>query len=67
MENIFNLLPRLIFKSKNSVLIKIIKEIKIGLIDTDIKFISDLKGQFFSNPLLSLSLSICLFSMAGII
>jgi len=67
LENIFNLLPRLIFKSKNSVLIKIIKEIKIGLIDTDIKFISDLKGQFFSNPLLSLSLSICLFSMAGII
>src|ERR1700690_1061103 len=35
-------------------------------IDTDIKFISELKGQFFLNPLLSLSLSICLFSMAGI-
>lgn len=32
----------------------------------DIKYISDLKGQFFLNPLLSLSLSICLFSMAGI-
>nr|UEV87018.1 NADH dehydrogenase subunit 2 [Grifola frondosa] len=32
----------------------------------DIKFISELKGQFFSNPLLSLSLTICLFSMAGI-
>jgi NADH-ubiquinone oxidoreductase chain 2 len=32
----------------------------------DIKYISELKGQFFSNPLLSLSLSICLFSMAGI-
>lgn len=31
----------------------------------DIKFISELKGQFFSNPLLSLSLTICLFSMAG--
>ena len=32
----------------------------------DISYISELKGQFFSNPLLSLSLSICLFSMAGI-
>jgi NADH-ubiquinone oxidoreductase chain 2 len=32
----------------------------------DIKFISELKGQFFSNPLLSLSFTICLFSMAGI-
>jgi NADH-ubiquinone oxidoreductase chain 2 len=33
---------------------------------TDIKFISEMKGQFFSNPLLSLSLTVCLFSMAGI-
>jgi NADH-ubiquinone oxidoreductase chain 2 len=65
MENLFNLLPKFIFKTKNSVLIKLIKEIKKGLIDTDIKFISELKGQFFSNPLISLSLSICLFSMAG--
>ena len=32
----------------------------------DIIYISEFKGQFFSNPLLSLSLSICLFSMAGI-
>lgn len=32
----------------------------------DIKYISELKGQFMLNPLLSLSLSICLFSMAGI-
>lgn len=32
----------------------------------DIKFISDLKGQFTLNPLLSLSLSVCLFSMAGV-
>src|ERR1700690_400854 len=35
-------------------------------IDANIKFITGLKGQFFLNPLLSLSLSICLFSMAGI-
>ncbi|KAF8811517.1 hypothetical protein BYT27DRAFT_7089390, partial [Phlegmacium glaucopus] len=32
----------------------------------DITYISELKGLFFSNPLLSLSLGICLFSMAGI-
>jgi NADH-ubiquinone oxidoreductase chain 2 len=34
--------------------------------ENDIKFISELKGQFFLNPLLSLSFTICLFSMAGI-
>jgi NADH-ubiquinone oxidoreductase chain 2 len=39
--------------------------IKIGTI-RDIRYISELKGLFFSNPLLSLSLGICLFSMAGI-
>ena len=32
----------------------------------DIRYITELKGQFFINPILSLSLSICLFSMAGI-
>lgn len=32
----------------------------------DIQFISELKAQFISNPLLSLSLALCLFSMAGI-
>ncbi len=32
----------------------------------DIRFIAELKGQFLSNPILSLSLAICLFSMAGI-
>lgn len=34
--------------------------------NSDIKFISDLKGQFFLNPILSISLTISLFSMAGI-
>jgi len=34
--------------------------------EKDIKYISEFKGQFFLNPLLSLSLAICLFSMAGI-
>nr|YP_009710601.1 NADH dehydrogenase subunit 2 [Amanita bisporigera]QFZ98550.1 NADH dehydrogenase subunit 2 [Amanita bisporigera] len=32
----------------------------------DIKYISEFKGNFFFNPLLSLSLAVCLFSMAGI-
>jgi NADH-ubiquinone oxidoreductase chain 2 len=32
----------------------------------DIKYISDFKGLFLVNPVLSLSLAICLFSMAGI-
>jgi NADH-ubiquinone oxidoreductase chain 2 len=32
----------------------------------DINYITELKGQHFSNPILSLSLSVCLFSMAGI-
>src|SRR6201996_3300888 len=34
--------------------------------ENDIQYITKLKGIFFNNPLLSLSLSICLFSMAGI-
>jgi NADH-ubiquinone oxidoreductase chain 2 len=34
--------------------------------ENDIEYIKQLKGLFFYNPLLSLSLSICLFSMAGI-
>ena len=42
-----------------------LKTSKIGNI-RDIRYISELKGLFFSNPLLSLSLGICLFSMAGI-
>jgi NADH-ubiquinone oxidoreductase chain 2 len=32
----------------------------------DIMYISEFKGQFLSNPLLSLSFAVCLFSMAGI-
>ena len=33
---------------------------------TDIQFISQLKGQFQQNPLLSTSFALCLFSIAGI-
>jgi NADH-ubiquinone oxidoreductase chain 2 len=32
----------------------------------DIRFISDIKGQFYSNPLLGLALTLCLFSIRGI-
>jgi NADH-ubiquinone oxidoreductase chain 2 len=32
----------------------------------DITYISQLKGQFYANPILGLSLALCLFSMAGI-
>jgi len=39
--------------------------ISSSYINSDIKFILDLKGQFISNPVLSLSLAICLLSMAG--
>lgn len=55
-----------IINSKNKTTINFIKEIKKGLKNTDIRFINEIKGQFFSNPLISLSLSVCLFSMAGI-
>jgi NADH-ubiquinone oxidoreductase chain 2 len=37
-----------------------------NLISSDINFISQLKGQFFHNPFLSISLTVCLFSMAGV-
>lgn len=34
--------------------------------NSDLTFIAQLKGQFYANPVLGLSLAICLFSMAGI-
>jgi NADH-ubiquinone oxidoreductase chain 2 len=40
-------------------------ETKGGVVK-DIRYISELKGQFYLNPLISLSFSICLFSIAGI-
>jgi len=38
----------------------------IYFFDFDIRYLVDIKGQFLANPLLSLSLGICLFSMAGV-
>jgi len=67
LDNLFNLLPEFKLNSKNSIIKNLNKEIRKGLIETDIKYITELKGQFIFNPLIILSLSICLFSMAGII
>lgn len=39
---------------------------KVAGESSDISFTKELTGQFKSNPLLSLSLALCLFSMAGI-
>jgi NADH-ubiquinone oxidoreductase chain 2 len=41
-----------------------IKTININI--SDIEYINSFKGLFFKNPILSLSLSICLFSFAGV-
>jgi NADH-ubiquinone oxidoreductase chain 2 len=40
--------------------------IKSNYINSDFRYITELKGQFLFNPILSLSLAICLLSMAGI-
>lgn len=37
-----------------------------GTENTDINYLIELKGQLYNNPILSISLAICLFSMAGI-
>ena len=43
------------------------KGIDLNAGQRDIQYISELKGQFFANPLLSICLTVCLFSMAGLI
>jgi len=51
----------------NTTGIKIYSNSKnIYFFDYDIRYLSNFKGLFFSNLILSLSLVICLFSMAGI-
>jgi NADH-ubiquinone oxidoreductase chain 2 len=60
-----NIINNKINKENNNS--KIQKENNNKIINfSDINYISEFKGQFSINPLLSLSLSICLFSMAGI-
>ena len=55
-----------IIKNSFRDLIKSIMDEDETGIENDINYISELKGQFFLNPVLSISLTICLFSMAGI-
>jgi len=52
--------------NKNSKLYGDFKYGRFEELIKDIKFISELKGQFYFNPLLSLSFTVCLFSMAGV-
>ena len=40
--------------------------LKFSYLFKNIDFINELKGQFIANPLLSLSLCVCLFSLAGV-
>ena len=40
--------------------------LKFSYLFKNIDFINELKGQFLANPLLSLSLCVCLFSLAGV-
>ena len=68
--NMFLIILALGYTIKNSIInynnsFSSLKEIGVLQQIKDIKYISEFKGQFFSNPLLSLSLTICLFSMAG--
>jgi len=55
-----------IIKNSFRDLIKSIMDEDETGIENDINYISELKGQFFLNPVLSITLTICLFSMAGI-
>lgn len=48
----------------DKILIKNSKFVFLGI--KDINLITEFKGQFFKNPILSLCFSICLFSLAGI-
>lgn len=52
------------FSSESSQLDVYTKAIQINI--SDIEYINSLKGLFYKNPILSLSLSICLFSFAGV-
>ena len=62
--NIFLILLAISYIYNNKY--SIIKANPLSLNIIDIKYIRDLQGLFFINPVLSLSLSLSLFSMAGI-
>jgi NADH-ubiquinone oxidoreductase chain 2 len=44
---------------------KLVVQEEVGY-PTDINYIVELKGQLYNNPILSISIAICLFSMAGV-
>ena len=58
--NTFLILIAIGYIINNNILIN-----KDSVCSKDINFISELKGLFFTNPILSISLTICLLSMAG--
>ncbi len=61
--NAFLIILALGYFMKNSLSSR--TKIEKNIEESDIKYISEIKGQFLSNPLLSLGLTICLLSMAG--
>ena len=52
--------------STYSIPIEIRDRFKSKNIEIDLSYLAELKGLLFNNPILSFSLAICLFSMAGI-
>ena len=64
--NVFLIIIALGFIINNSGIKWYSNSKNVFLFDFDIRYISSFKGLFFSNPILSLSLAICLFSMSGI-
>nr|YP_009690440.1 NADH dehydrogenase subunit 2 [Schizopora paradoxa]QEG57220.1 NADH dehydrogenase subunit 2 [Schizopora paradoxa] len=61
--NAFLIILALGYYIKNSANAK--SNIEKNIEESDIRFISEIKGQFASHPLLSIGLTLCLFSMAG--
>lgn len=64
--NVFLIIIALGFIINNSGIKWYSNSKNVFLFDFDIRYISSFKGLFFSNPILSISLAICLFSMSGI-
>lgn len=64
--NVFLIIIALGFIINNSGIKWYSNSKNVFLFDFDIRYISSFKGLFFSNPILSLSLAICLFSMSGV-
>jgi NADH-ubiquinone oxidoreductase chain 2 len=63
--NIFLILLAFGYSIKYKISLKHLANKQYPFIEYDIEYINDLKGQFFDNPILSISLAISLFSFAG--